>query len=193
MAQKDPNILILDYHVTYWDYLGWKDPFGVREADSYQREYANARGTTRVYTPQVIVNGTVEGVGNSEGSLRKLIQDGGRKASQQSAWLSFSETEEGISITDSSSASSSARRQGRIIEVVYDPAPHDVHIPRGENSGRTLTQRNTVRSVKEVGPWADGQGPIKLARKDSPDGLRRVLLVQEGPGGAIIGVYHTSI
>lgn len=189
MAQEDPDLLILDYHVTYWDYLGWKDPFGIREADDYQRQYAHARGTSRVYTPQVIVNGLVEGVGNSVKGLDRLIQQGEREASQQ-LWLSFSETEDGILVSET--AHSSTGREGRVIEILYDPAPHDIYISRGENTGRTLTQRNTVRSVKQLGLWSSGQGPLTIPRRKTLDGLRRVLMVQGGMGGPIIGVSHIS-
>lgn len=188
MAQEDPDALILDYHVTYWDYLGWRDPFGVREADEHQRQYAHARGTSRVYTPQVVVNGLTEGVGNSRGSLEKLIEGGSREASKRAPWLSFRETQEGILIQDSGTSSTSTQRQGRIIEIVYDPVPHDIHIPRGENAGKTLTQRNTVKSVKDLGTWSNGQGPLRLAPADESDGLKRVLMVQDGLGGPIIGI-----
>ena len=52
LTQADPNILVLDYHVTYWDHLGRKDPFGFPSADKYQQEYAQASGMSRLFTPK---------------------------------------------------------------------------------------------------------------------------------------------
>ena len=49
----NPNFLILTYHVTYWDHMGWKDTFGSPDFDARQREYAKALQSRNVYTPQV--------------------------------------------------------------------------------------------------------------------------------------------
>ena len=50
---QDPNMLVLTYEVTYWDYLGWKDTFGNSAFDQRQREYAQAFNNRSVFTPQV--------------------------------------------------------------------------------------------------------------------------------------------
>ena len=50
---EDPNMLVLTYGVTYWDYLGWKDTFGSSIFDSRQRAYARTLQKRNVYTPQV--------------------------------------------------------------------------------------------------------------------------------------------
>ncbi len=191
LTLADPNILVLDYHVTYWDHLGWKDPFGFPEADARQREYAAASGTSRVYTPQVIVNGISEGVGNSTKKLEKLIKDGGHLASKDWPWLLFSKVEEGVLIREASPAAVVAGRRGKVFEVVYNPTLQEVSIPRGENAGKTLAQRNVVKSVKALGEWRGSRigTLIRLPPRDTTDGLERVLLVQEGDvGGQIIGV-----
>jgi len=45
------------FHVDYWDYLGWKDPYGSRQFSNRQRDYASRWRRPSVYTPGVIVNG----------------------------------------------------------------------------------------------------------------------------------------
>lgn len=50
---EDPNMLILTYHVTYWDRLGWKDTFGDSVFDQRQWEYAKALQRKNIFTPQV--------------------------------------------------------------------------------------------------------------------------------------------
>ena len=57
------DYIFIEWHVDYWDYLGWKDPFASPAASQRQRDYAGAmkdRNIDRagVYTPQMIVAGT---------------------------------------------------------------------------------------------------------------------------------------
>jgi hypothetical protein len=45
------------FHVDYWDYLGWKDPFANSKYAQRQRHYRQLGNSGSVYTPQFIVNG----------------------------------------------------------------------------------------------------------------------------------------
>src|SRR5690606_11322881 len=51
------DVVVLAYHVDYWDYLGWKDTLGSRANTARQYSYAKAFGSGQVYTPQIVVNG----------------------------------------------------------------------------------------------------------------------------------------
>ena len=57
------DIIVLSYHVDYWDRLGWKDPFSKAIFSERQRNYCEKLNPTSVYTPQAIVNGQVQFVG----------------------------------------------------------------------------------------------------------------------------------
>ena len=45
------------FHVDYWDYLGWKDPYASPEFSQRQRRYADSWGAGSVYTPGFVLNG----------------------------------------------------------------------------------------------------------------------------------------
>lgn len=45
------------FHVDYWDYLGWKDPFASPLHSQRQRRYQREGGIRAVYTPGFVVNG----------------------------------------------------------------------------------------------------------------------------------------
>ena len=45
------------FHVDYWDYLGWRDPYAAAQHSARQRQYANSGNTRAVYTPGFMVNG----------------------------------------------------------------------------------------------------------------------------------------
>ncbi len=47
----------LALHVDYWDYLGWRDPYGSSANSQRQRAYRNTGAVRSVYTPGFIVNG----------------------------------------------------------------------------------------------------------------------------------------
>jgi hypothetical protein len=66
LAARD-DVIALALHVDYWDYLGWKDVFGSPRNTQRQRNYAHARGSKSIYTPQVVVQGVGQGVGSRKG------------------------------------------------------------------------------------------------------------------------------
>ena len=45
------------FHVDYWDYLGWKDRFSRQQFSQRQRQYAQLKKQSTVYTPAFMVNG----------------------------------------------------------------------------------------------------------------------------------------
>ena len=51
------EIVPLAFHVDYWDYLGWKDPFAMPEFSNRQRLYRQNGKVRAVYTPGFVVNG----------------------------------------------------------------------------------------------------------------------------------------
>ena len=53
-----PGTLVpLALHVDYWDYIGWKDPYGKREFSLRQRKLTQLQRMALVYTPQVMLQG----------------------------------------------------------------------------------------------------------------------------------------
>jgi len=65
------------FHVDYWDYLGWKDPFGSKYFSNRQRNYASRWPKPSVYTPGVMMNGK-EWRGWRQGeALKTLLADAG--------------------------------------------------------------------------------------------------------------------
>lgn len=73
-----PPVIILAHHVDYWDYMGWKDPFGSSLATVRQKAYVEALKLDTIFTPQVVVQGKAHCVGNDENALLGLIRDAPR-------------------------------------------------------------------------------------------------------------------
>lgn len=170
-----PGVLALSFAVTYWDRLGWKDTFAHPSFTARQWEYSRAGGRANVSTPQMIVNGRGVLVGNRPGQVADFIRRFDRGA-----------TGPRIDIADGRAAVAKGRaaRPANVWLVRYDPRVHAVPIRAGENGGRTLPHRNIVRAVHLLGKWNGDAASFPLPRIPTP--YRAAILVQDGPGGAIL-------
>src|SRR5262249_27401056 len=51
------NFVPVAFHVDYWDYLGWRDPWAATSFSERQRSYADSWSAVSVYTPGFVLNG----------------------------------------------------------------------------------------------------------------------------------------
>lgn len=54
---SDQQLIPMAFHVTYWDFIGWKDRFANKQFDERQHERAGKNKQDTVYTPQFIFAG----------------------------------------------------------------------------------------------------------------------------------------
>jgi hypothetical protein len=180
MALADrPDVLTLSWQVTYWDQLGWKDTFGSPAYTARQWDYAHAFHRSDVATPEVVVNGRADVIGNRRDELDALIHredrgEGGPK----------------VSIVGDRVTVAGVGAHGVVLLVRYDPNIIQVPIQRGENGGRTLPHRNVVRQVARLGDWSGGSRTFTLPAAQRP-GLKTAVLVQAGPGGPILAATRS--
>ncbi|HEX4078482.1 MAG TPA: DUF1223 domain-containing protein [Rhizomicrobium sp.] len=169
-----PDLLTLSFGVTYWDQLGWKDTFASPQYTDRQWAYARAFHRSEVFTPEVVVNGRADVVGSNRSELEALIR-------RESGAVGPSAVIHDNIVTVSGSGPAHAQ----VWLVRYNPNIVQVPIARGENGGRTLPHKNVVKELVELGEWS-GQ-PQRFAIPDAVQaGLREAVLVQDGPGGAIL-------
>jgi hypothetical protein len=67
------KVIPLSFHVDYWNYIGWTDPFSSPRWSERQRAYGRAFRSNRIYTPQLVVNGQSECVGSNEAEVMRRI------------------------------------------------------------------------------------------------------------------------
>jgi len=176
----DPNFLFLDYHVTYWDHLGWKDIYGNDAFNTRQWDYARRMGKEHVYTPQIIVNGVSEGTGNTERGIKDVVKRG-QDARKKEFWVTIDRVENGVIVRGPRD------RKGRVFVVTYDTRRTEVAVRTGENLGMRLQFTNVVKEFADQGDWMGGEQMFSVQRSEVSS-RAKVVLVQEGKGGAIIGV-----
>ncbi len=51
------QVLALAFHVDYWNYLGWKDPYAQAQFSARQRDASRRNQARVVYTPQLLLDG----------------------------------------------------------------------------------------------------------------------------------------
>lgn len=174
-----PDVLALSYAVTYWDGLGWKDVFAQKAFTDRQWDYARAFGNAQVWTPQVVINGRANIVGNRIEPLKALIARNDRGGAGPALALAAT----GINITGT--AAKPAAKPVDVWLVRYEPRAIEVAIRAGENGGKTLPHRNIVRELIRVGRWNGGSAQFKLPAATRP-GLATAAFLQSGPGGPIV-------
>jgi hypothetical protein len=188
-----PDAIFLTYHVTYWDYLGWKDTFGNSAFDSRQRDYVRGLGLRNAFTPQVVVNGRASGVGNTKAGLEKVLKEGGAGRLAPAVTIALAHdsnrnSEEDLIVTVSwRDPAAGLGHDLDVWEVRYDPSEVNVAIECGENRNEVLPHKNVVKSIQKVGVVkGDGNDAGVMLLGRIHDGLEGVILVQEGVGGPIL-------
>ncbi|KAL5976242.1 hypothetical protein ACLOJK_041894 [Asimina triloba] len=76
--ELEAPVVVLAYHVEYWDYLGWKDPFGASLWTVRQKAYVEALKLDTLYTPQVVVQGNNQCMGTDEDAILSAIKSADR-------------------------------------------------------------------------------------------------------------------
>jgi hypothetical protein len=177
------TVIPLAYHVDYWNHLGWSDPFSSPRWSARQREYAAAIKSSQVYTPQLIVNGTVQLVGSSERHVRAEI-DRQLKGSDRGTVSIDRITRNGKQL-DVELHAKVDRGRANLVIVLFE---NDVvtHVPRGENARRTLTNDAIVRWQSAALEPGTVKVAIPLAESWRPEHLGVAAFLQDAASREII-------
>lgn len=175
LSKRPSDILALAFHVTYWDYLGWKDPFSLKIATDRQDRYGRRFGDGS-YTPEIVVDGSTGVVGSHRDEVDRAI------AKARTNGTTVADVH--VVVKDGKASIDVGAGQGvaRVLLVGFD-REHVTPIGRGENRGRTMAEANIVRSFRPVAEWSGA--PIHLDEQLS-DG-EQVAVILEAPDGRIVG------
>jgi hypothetical protein len=196
------QLIALEEHVDYWNDLGWADPFSSRDWTSRQYVYAGALGNGNAYTPQMVVDGTVEFVGSHTQKARETILKAASKT-KIPVMLAQGNTNE----TDRGNFSAKVGKlertsKGEAAEVWLAITETGLHsaVTRGENAGEDLHHAAVVRSMRKIGEAkADGEtsfagdSRVPLQKEWKRENLRAVLFVQEKKSRRILGAAEIRI
>ena len=188
------QLIVLSEHVDYWNHIGWTDPYSSRFFSDRQSAYSDRFRLSSVYTPQMVVDGTTEFVGNDSRLATQAIQ---KALAQQKVPVRVSE----ISLetpnllrahVDAGALTESAKSAKADIYVVVALDHAESQVLRGENGGRRLTHVGVVQSLTKIGRMETGKGfaqdvRVKLDSKTDLSNLRVIAFVQEAGQHQVLG------
>ena len=181
---EEGDVVALAYHVDYWDYVGWEDTFGDGDFSDRQRAYAKSWGSSRIYTPQMVVNGAKGVVGSRRSEVHGAL-DGAALP------LAVDIDRDGDTLKVTIPPNTSL--EDAVVWMVTYLDRADVAIDKGENAGKTMVYTQVVTSRQPLGLWEGATGanlklPLPEILNDGSTGIA-VIVQQESDGlpGPILG------
>ncbi len=166
------DVLALGFHISYWDSLGWKDPLSSQASTDRQKSYARQLTGGRVYTPQIVVDGTSEMVGSDRAAVLAALGKAGEARPEAIAPVSFADDRRSVAIGAGSG-------KGEIVLVRF--VPHrTTDIGAGENAGRVLQDANGVRGLTTLGEWDGSTQRFAIEPPAAGEGLAAIVQARDG-------------
>jgi hypothetical protein len=190
------DVIVLGEHVDYWDGQGWHDRFSSHQYTARQSDYCGRLRVDSPYTPQMIVDGTDQFVGNDAAHAVRAIQ---HAAQTPKIKLTLSKpVVDAQKVSASvSSADATAPKKADLYAALVD-LKDTTEVRGGENGGRRLQHAGVVRSLQRVGKLKDlGAGPVSFsltAPADAKPGeMRIVVFAQESGQGPVLGAVSAVV
>ncbi len=177
LEKLDPAAVVLSEHVTYWNTDVWQDRFSLLEVTSRQKEYADRFRLDSTYTPEMVVNGTVEFNGSNE---RRALDEVAKASDRVKAVPRLSWADRGVQIQIDG-----AHTGDRVFLALAD-ASDASSVTGGENKGHQLHYVAVCRQLRKTGKVPPGGAYYELI--DLPAKARRqrvIVWTQSGDAGAV--------
>ncbi len=191
LSDDGATIIPLAFHVDYWNYIGWEDPFSKAEYTTRQRQIGVINQQATIYTPQFVVDGE-----EARGSkvLSKIANANARKAQAKIKleWeqASSSQARAIITVDDVITEELSVLYVG-----IYENELSNV-ITVGENVGKTLLHNYVVRNWQ--GPLAFEPGkPLSISlsfeQEWKPENLGVAVMVKLAKTGETLQALNAQL
>lgn len=189
LSGSSENVIVLSYHVDYWDNLGWKDGYSSPLYSGRQREYGNYFHLNSVYTPQVVVNGEVEFVGSDETKLKESIHKSLQEIPATEIGLQVKQESNRVAVTCNAEVVADNELNLALVQKFASD-----YIERGENRGKKLNHYFIVREFKTQ-PGLHG---AQIYYLNIPPGLHAadlqvVAFIQSKKTGRIVAASRSSV
>jgi hypothetical protein len=189
------EIIILEEHVDYWEQGGWHDRFSSHQYTDRQSEYATRLHVSNgVYTPQMVVDGTDQFVGNDPAHALHSIT-----TAAQTPKVSLTLTNLAVNGHRVSAAVSAPPFpfKGDLYAALVDPVD-TTDVKGGENGGHHLEHAGVVRTMQRIGSLKDltaGPHAFSLnAPSDAvPGSMRVVVFAQRSDQGPVVAAVSAPV
>ena len=186
-----PDVLALSLFVDYWDYLGWRDTLARPENTKRQYAYADSLRTYAPYTPQIVIDGHIDVVGNNKSRVLWAIEDR-LKRRQKPVSISFEPGADTVTVLLGDGDQVEAT-----VWLVRYATQTTVAINRGENDGHTFIYTDAVQSMTPIGMWNGAPARFVLPKRDllgtDASALGLAIIVQTENTGLILGAAKLAL
>jgi hypothetical protein len=196
----DPaRVVALGFHVDYWNYLGWADPFAKSDYSARQQAASQRHHTTVVYTPQLLLNGADyrRGIIRDDFADRVNAANQARPGARIGLKLATGAAAE-ISVQGTAVVPEVARREGAEAYLALYENNLVTAVAAGENRGKQLHHDFVVRAL--AGPFpVDTRGEAAFAHRLTLDpawkhaDLRVASFVQNRNTGDVLQALATPL
>lgn len=197
-GDRAADVIILAFHVDYWDRLGWPDRFASAHATNRQRAYSkklSARNADRngggVYTPQIVVNGSAGFVGSAEATARQEITKAQAVPSPASITFTLGDRKAGEPLRLSLAVTNAPANTEVLVALVEDGL--STNVKRGENAGAVLHHDRVVRAFVTEKTSAAKSLTLTPPRDLVEANARVVALVQDAETGKVLGATERRL
>lgn len=162
------NAVVQSFHVSYWDYIGWKDRFASPAYNARQRQIAAWNKSAQVYTPQIVRDGK---------SAQPFILKRNETPAQASIALMAAQKQNNYS---ADIVPNSPNKPWAAYWTLTEDG-HTTKVKAGENSGELLKHDFVVRQYETVAQQT-GRAKLNFAALPKESGFtQRVNLVVYDP------------
>ena len=197
------DVIVLEEHVDYWNQYGWIDPFSSGEWTERQRDYVSKLADKSPYTPEMVVDGQTQFVGNNGREAQQAIEKAVREPETSVTVTGGKQDPKDSADFEVSVGELEGNTSGDTAEVWLAVTEDGLHssVTRGENAGHVLNHAAVLRSLHKIGvAQAKGEktsfaanSRVKFKSDWKRENLRVVVFVQEKKSRKILGAASTKV
>jgi hypothetical protein len=187
------NIYTLSFHVDYWNYLGWKDPYSNPAYSARQRKYARVLAT-KVYTPMMVINGKHSFVGSDKEQAGKYLHNALASIQQMAITANAAVAQDSIDVQILYDQSKYQDQSPHINIAVVETTTSNP-VPHGENRGHTLRHINVVRAFEQIQNCKSGihKARIPLSADIKLENTRVIVFIQDAESLEVYGATAADL
>ena len=179
------KVIVISYHVDYWNYIGWRDPYSKAVFSQRQKRYARYLRSDSVYTPQAIINGREHFTGSRKYEIKGVIEKRLKKTVVSPAMIQELKVSSGrVSVLfDTCHEAGSATMAVLVLDSVKN------RVTDGENKGKSLQHVNVAIKLKKI-PAGKKSVSFEIDRKMK---YKVIILSQNESDGKILSAAASEI
>ncbi len=186
------QLIVLGEHMNYWN-DSWPDPYASTKLTARQEDYVRALNRSSPYTPQLIVDGTMELHLNDRAGMEHIFRAAAadRKIPVRLTSIKV-ESGKPAHLSGNIEIDGSAEQHKTTVYLAVALDRITSKVLRGENRGKTLAHVAVVEYFSRIGTVKPGEAfnqtfRVPLERELASTDARLVVFAQEAGNGKVVG------